>query len=168
MAHFQRNSCVLKLKYKISSPNSCSQNANVSSRAMNFKGRNFMVVHGTADDNVHFQHTAQLVKALTEADVDFRVQVSPSVCLISVFPFQYNRVRIIWPLDNSHFMLNSHNPCFPTDSIDFDVWIIHTFCSIVMYFCVNYLGSTVTRNWHPGSVTRLYHFPLKLSNNVRD
>ena len=36
-----------------------------------------MVVHGTADDNVHFQHTAQLVKALTDADVDFRVQVCP-------------------------------------------------------------------------------------------
>ena len=35
-----------------------------------------MIVHGTADDNVHFQHTAQLTKALTEADVDFRVQVS--------------------------------------------------------------------------------------------
>ena len=48
-----------------------------------------MVVHGTADDNVHFQHTAQLVKALTEADVDFRVQVSlcpyvfMSICLFA-------------------------------------------------------------------------------------
>ena len=26
-------------------------------------------------DNVHFQHTAQFIKALTQADVDFRVQV---------------------------------------------------------------------------------------------
>ena len=55
--------------------NSLLQNANVSTKAANFKGRQFMVVHGTADDNVHFQHTAQLVKALTDADVDFRVQV---------------------------------------------------------------------------------------------
>ena len=57
--------------------NSLLQNANVSTKAANFKGRQFMVVHGTADDNVHFQHTAQLVKALTDADVDFRVQVCP-------------------------------------------------------------------------------------------
>ena len=27
-------------------------------------------------DNVHFQHTAQFIRALTEADVDFRIQVS--------------------------------------------------------------------------------------------
>jgi dipeptidyl-peptidase-4 len=50
-------------------------NANVSAKAANFKGKKFMLVHGTADDNVHFQHTAQLVKALTDADVDFRVQM---------------------------------------------------------------------------------------------
>ena len=27
-------------------------------------------------DNVHYQHTAQMVKALTEAEVKFRVQVT--------------------------------------------------------------------------------------------
>ena len=48
-----------------------------------------MVVHGTADDNVHFQHTAQLVKSLTEADVDFRVQVKNAVFQHAKHPLSF-------------------------------------------------------------------------------
>uniref|UniRef100_A0A0B6ZW87 Uncharacterized protein n=1 Tax=Arion vulgaris TaxID=1028688 RepID=A0A0B6ZW87_9EUPU len=51
------------------------KNANVSRNAVNFRKSNFMLIHGTADDNVHFQQSAQLIKALTEADVYFRLQV---------------------------------------------------------------------------------------------
>ncbi|KAK2178658.1 hypothetical protein NP493_536g01001 [Ridgeia piscesae] len=50
-------------------------NANVSRKAANIRGKNLMLIHGTADDNVHFQHTAQFIRALMEADVDFRVHV---------------------------------------------------------------------------------------------
>ncbi|KAK2174164.1 hypothetical protein NP493_821g01037 [Ridgeia piscesae] len=50
-------------------------NANVSRKADQFKGKSIMLIHGTADDNVHFQHTAHLIKALTEADVDYRIQL---------------------------------------------------------------------------------------------
>ncbi|XP_059144564.1 dipeptidyl peptidase 4-like isoform X2 [Physella acuta] len=50
-------------------------NANISNKVDNFKKSNFMLVHGTADDNVHFQHSVQLIKALTEADVYFRFQL---------------------------------------------------------------------------------------------
>ncbi|XP_015776585.1 PREDICTED: probable dipeptidyl-aminopeptidase B [Acropora digitifera] len=42
--------------------------------ANNFKNESFLVVHGTGDDNVHFQNTAQLVAALTKAGVKYQVQ----------------------------------------------------------------------------------------------
>lgn len=47
---------------------------NVSSYAENFKKSRFLLVHGTGDDNVHFQNSIQLVRALTEANVYFRSQ----------------------------------------------------------------------------------------------
>ncbi|KAK7113666.1 dipeptidyl peptidase 4-like isoform X2 [Littorina saxatilis] len=51
--------------------------ANVSQHVENFKKSRLMLVHGTADDNVHFQHYAQLVKAMVEANVYFRTLVYP-------------------------------------------------------------------------------------------
>ncbi|XP_052005003.1 dipeptidyl peptidase 4-like [Xyrauchen texanus] len=47
------------------------KNSTVASRAMNFKSVQYMLVHGTADDNVHFQQAAQISKALVENQVDF-------------------------------------------------------------------------------------------------
>lgn len=49
--------------------------ANVSQHASNFRSSKFLLVHGTGDDNVHFQHSAQLIKALTEQDVYFKTQI---------------------------------------------------------------------------------------------
>ncbi|KAK3082641.1 hypothetical protein FSP39_001205, partial [Pinctada imbricata] len=49
--------------------------SNVSRNAANFKKSNFMLIHGTGDDNVHFQNSAQLMKALVEANVFFRSQI---------------------------------------------------------------------------------------------
>jgi len=37
----------------------------------NFKHVSYTLIHGTADDNVHFMSAAQMEKALVEADVDF-------------------------------------------------------------------------------------------------
>ena len=42
----------------------------------NFLSNLYVEFHLIFPDNVHFQHTAQFIKALTEADVDFRIQVS--------------------------------------------------------------------------------------------
>ncbi|KAG1945036.1 dipeptidyl peptidase 4 [Pimephales promelas] len=47
------------------------KNSTVTDRAKNIKSGQYMLVHGTADDNVHFQQAAQISKALVENQVDF-------------------------------------------------------------------------------------------------
>ena len=61
-------------------------------------------------------------------------------------PLNSSRAWIMWPLDNSHILLNStiiiHTiVSFP---IDFDVWIIHTFCLI---HTLNYSRVRITSYW---------------------
>uniref|UniRef100_A0A8C5R4I7 Fibroblast activation protein alpha n=1 Tax=Leptobrachium leishanense TaxID=445787 RepID=A0A8C5R4I7_9ANUR len=47
------------------------KNSTVMARAQNFKEVDYLLIHGTADDNVHFQQAAQISKALVDAQVDF-------------------------------------------------------------------------------------------------
>lgn len=46
-------------------------NSTVTGRAKNFHQVDYLLVHGTADDNVHFQQAAEIAEALVEEQVDF-------------------------------------------------------------------------------------------------
>lgn len=46
-------------------------NSTVTARAKNFHSVKYLLVHGTADDNVHFQQAAEISEALVEQQVDF-------------------------------------------------------------------------------------------------
>ncbi|KAM4697616.1 inactive dipeptidyl peptidase 10 [Rhinophrynus dorsalis] len=42
-----------------------------------FKDKNLLLIHGTADAKVHFQHSAELIKNLIKAGVNYTMQVYP-------------------------------------------------------------------------------------------
>ncbi|XP_073941528.1 venom dipeptidyl peptidase 4-like isoform X2 [Choristoneura fumiferana] len=51
------------------------RNSDLMSMAETLRGRKYLLVHGSGDDNVHFQHSMQLAKELQHADIEFE-QVS--------------------------------------------------------------------------------------------
>ena len=54
--------------------NESGYNCSPLHRFKNLKG-DLLLIHGTADDNVHFQNTAELAEALVQADIQFDMQV---------------------------------------------------------------------------------------------
>jgi dipeptidyl-peptidase-4 len=67
----------------------------VVNSAANLKGR-LLLIHGTGDDNVHFQNTAQFVQKLIEAGVPYDLQIYPrkthSLAGPDVQTHLYNRI----------------------------------------------------------------------------
>ncbi|XP_051814855.1 inactive dipeptidyl peptidase 10-like isoform X2 [Acanthochromis polyacanthus] len=56
---------------------------------------NFLIIHGTADATVHFQHSAELVKLLSASNVNYTLQIFPDE--------GHNLVSV----KSQHYMLNS-------------------------------------------------------------
>jgi len=50
--------------------------SNVFHHLDNFRTHDFLLIHGSGDDNVHYQHSLLLGKQLQRADILFEEQVS--------------------------------------------------------------------------------------------
>lgn len=51
------------------------EESNAFSHLDNFRTHGFLLIHGSGDDNVHYQHSLILAKLLQRADIPFEEQV---------------------------------------------------------------------------------------------
>lgn len=51
------------------------EQADVTKRATHLRGKHFLLMHGNADDNVHYQNAMALARVLQENDIAFEQMV---------------------------------------------------------------------------------------------
>ncbi|CAF4768026.1 unnamed protein product [Pieris macdunnoughi] len=74
------------------------QRGDVTLLAEKLRGRNFYLMHGNADDNVHYQNAAKLMKALQERDIPFEQMSYPDEAhsLRGVNRHRYRTMNVYW------------------------------------------------------------------------
>ena len=79
----------------VAGPDGVSRGFSVVNSAANLKGR-LLLVHGTGDDNVHFENTVQFIQKLIEAQIPYDLQIYPrkthSIAGPDVRTMLYNRI----------------------------------------------------------------------------
>ena len=76
----------------------CSNIKHVCLSVDNLRTKQLMVHHGVADDNVHYQHTMLLTKALQQADIQYEEHAYPDQnhALRGVSSFLYHSMDSFW------------------------------------------------------------------------
>ncbi|KAH8404386.1 hypothetical protein KR222_008679, partial [Zaprionus bogoriensis] len=85
----------------------------------NFKTHDFLLIHGSGDDNVHYQHSLLLAKLLQRADIMFEEQVGQQYIYIYIYNCIYSLlIQLHFPLqtytDENHSIGNAQPHLYNT------------------------------------------------------